>query len=78
MGKMLRWAGLLWKRLFKKPTFLMLLVLIPLLVACYGLVSQEDSGVITIALASRSPQVEPLTRSVWDELMESQLILYVA
>ena len=77
MGKMLRWAGLLWKRLFKKPTFLMLLVLIPLLVACYGLVSQEDSGVITIALASRSPQVEPLTRSVWDELMESQLILYV-
>lgn len=75
--RILHWALLLWKRLFKKPSFLLLLVIIPLLVLCYGLVSQEESGVLTVALASRAPQVEPLTRSVWDELQESQLILYV-
>lgn len=77
LQRVLCWAGLLWKRLFKKPTFLLLLVMIPLLVLCYGLVSQEESGVLTVALASRGPQVEPLTRSVWNELEESQLILYV-
>lgn len=77
MRNVLRWAVLLWKRLYKKPTFLLLLVMIPLLVFSYGLASQEESGVITIALASRSPQVEPLTRTVWQELQESQLVLYV-
>ena len=77
MGKWMRWGLLLWKRLFKKPTFLLLLVLIPVLVISYGLVSQEESGVITIALASRAEQVEPLTRQVWDQLEESQLIRYV-
>lgn len=77
MRRVLRWTGLLWKRLYKKTTFLLLLVMIPLLVLCYGMASQEESGVLTIALASRSAQVEPLTRTVWDELQESQLILYV-
>ena len=74
---MLRWGLFLWKRLYKKPTFLLLLVSIPLLAAGYGLTAREDSGVVTVALASRVQPVEPLTRAVWDELEESGLILYV-
>ncbi len=77
MNLLLRWAVLLWKRLYKKATFLLLLTMVPLLVLSYGIAAQEESGVITIALASRNPQVEALTRTVWDELQQSQLILYV-
>lgn len=77
MGKLLRWGLFLWKRLYKKVTFLLLLVSIPLLAVCYGLTAREDSGMITVALASRVQPVEPLTREIWDELQESGLVLYV-
>ena len=77
MKSLLRWGGLLWKRLYKKATFVLLLILIPLLVLGYGMVSQEESGLLTIALASRAEQTETLTRAVWDDLMESQVILYI-
>ncbi len=74
---MLRWWFCLWKRLYKKPTFLVLLVLIPALVFGYGQTAQEESGLATIALASRPAQVEPLTRTVWDTLQESQVVRYI-
>lgn len=77
LQKLLCWMAFLWKRLYKKATFLLLLISIPFLVLGYNATAREDSGVLTIALASRSPEVEALTRSVWDELQESQLILYV-
>lgn len=77
LQKLLYWMAFLWKRLYKKATFLLLLISIPLLVLGYNATAQEDSGVLTIALASRPTEVEALTRSVWDELQESQLILYV-
>lgn len=75
--KWMRWAAFLWKRLYKKATFLLLLISIPLLVLGYNITARQDSGVLTIALACRGPEVEALTRSVWDELQESRLILYV-
>lgn len=77
LQKLLYWMAFLWKRLYKKATFLLLLISIPLLVLGYNATAREDSGVLTIALASRPSEVEALTRSVWDELQESQLILYV-
>lgn len=76
-NRILRWAMLLWKRLYKKWTFLLLLALIPMLVISYGMVSQEESGVITVALATRDTQVDALTRILWDELEESNLILFI-
>lgn len=72
-----RWGLLLWKRLYKKLTFVLLLVMIPTLVFVYGQVSREDSGLATIALASRTPQVERLTQAVWEDLMDSQVIRYI-
>lgn len=77
MKRTLRWGLLLWKRLYKKLTFLLLLVLIPVLVFGYGQTAQEESGLVTVALASRPDQVEDLTRTVWDELLESQVVRYI-
>lgn len=74
MKRMLRWGLLLWKRLYKKLTFVALLAIIPALVLGYGMVSREDSGIVTIALASEANTVEPLTRTVWNELLESQVM----
>lgn len=75
--KNLRWGALLWKRLYKKVTFLLLLVSIPLLVLGYGAVSKEESGVVTVALATEGSQVDALTRRVWDTLREEELVRYV-
>jgi hypothetical protein len=72
-----RWGLLLWKRLYKKASFVALLLLIPVLVFGYGRVSQEDSGLITVALASEAAPVEPLTQAIWQELMESNVVRYI-
>ena len=77
MKRLLRFFLLLCKRLYKKLTFVMLLVLIPVLVFGYGQTAQEESGLLTVALASRPEQVEHLTRQVWDELLESQVVRYI-
>ena len=74
---MLRWTALLWKRLYKKITFLLLLVVIPILVFSYDMVSQEESGLVTVALASQAESTEPLTQAIWDDLQTSQVMLFV-
>lgn len=74
---MLRWGLLLWKRLYKKLTFLLLLAMIPALVLGYGMVSREESGLMTVSLACEAETVEPLTRSVWDELLESEVMRFI-
>ena len=50
MRKFWMYLWLLTKRLYKKPAFLALLVLIPLLVVAFGGAAQEESGVVTVAL----------------------------
>lgn len=77
MKRILRWGALLWKRLYKKLTFVLLLVMIPVLVFGYGQTAEEESGLVTVALASRTEQVEDLTRRVWDDLTESQVVRYI-
>ena len=49
--KLCMWFWLLTKRLYKKPAFLAILVLIPVLTFCYKAATQADSGVMTVALA---------------------------
>ena len=77
MKRIVHWGLLLWKRLYKKPSFVVLLLLIPVLVFGYGRASQEDSGLITVALASEVAPVEPLTQAIWQELMESNVVRYI-
>lgn len=75
--RILCWIGLLWKRLYKKLTFVLLLLLIPVLVFGYGQSAQEESGLVTIALVSRADPLEPLTQAVWEDLQQSQVVRYV-
>ena len=76
-NRILRWGILLWKRLYKKITFLLLLIMIPLLVTAYSITAEEESGIIIVALASHAEEVEPLTREIWDELQTSTVIRYI-
>ena len=74
LGKVLLWLWLLTKRLYKKPTFLVILVLIPLLVLGYSAVAEQDSGMVVIALAG--PE-DPLVEQMFAELTSSgQLMQY--
>lgn len=56
MRKLFTLYLLLNKRLLKKPTYLAILLLIPLLVALFQIAAQENSGVLSVALASQDPQ----------------------
>lgn len=76
MNRMAKWAFFLNKRLYKKLTFLILLILIPTLVFCYGIFAQQDSGMITIAVALEDP-TDPFTVDFADRLQNtSELILF--
>lgn len=75
MRKLLTWAWLLNKRLFRRPTFLVILLLIPVLVFGYGHVARQESGMVTVVLAQEGE--DPLARQIMDDLMgSSQLILF--
>lgn len=69
MKKLFTWFWLLCKRLYKKPVFLVLLALIPLLSWGYSLTAQQDSGMITILLAQEGS--EPFTDNLFTDLQES-------
>lgn len=71
------WFFMLSKRLYKKPSFLLILLLIPVTVFAYGKVAQEDSGVMTIVIAAEDPQ-DPVAKEVISNLYgSSALIRYV-
>ena len=71
------WFFMLSKRLYKKPSFLLILLLIPVTVFAYGKVAQEDSGVLTIVIAAEDPQ-DPIAKEVMSSLDgSSALIRYV-
>jgi len=67
---------MLTKRLYKKATFLLILVLIPALILVYGAAAQEKSGVITVALACE--ERDPLTEKLIEKLSsDSPIINYL-
>ncbi|MBR4761969.1 MAG: ABC transporter permease [Clostridia bacterium] len=52
MIKLLKWFYYLSKRLYKKPTFIALILLIPLSVAAFSLVANEKAGFVRIAVVN--------------------------
>lgn len=75
MRKLLLWFAMLSKRLYKKPTYLVLMLLIPALVLGYTAITGGESGVITIGLACESD--EPLVQDIFTELQnDSQLLSF--
>lgn len=76
MKRIGKWLLLLNKRLYKKLTFLLILMMIPVLVLGYGIIAQEESGILTIALAQEG--ADPLAESVMQDLKENtKLIRFV-
>ena len=75
MKKRLWTFWMLTKRLYKKPAFLTILLLIPVLTLCYRAAAGGESGMMTIALAQEGE--DALAQSICSELEgSSQVILY--
>ncbi len=51
LRRFLLWYGLMTKRLLKKPSYLILLLAVPVLTAAMTLAAQKDVGLVTVALA---------------------------
>ena len=68
------WFCMLTKRLYKKPSFLLILLMIPLLVFAYGRVAQEESGILTVALVQSDP-ADPLSGEIIDGLVQSSPLI---
>jgi len=77
MKQILKWFLLLNKRLYKKISFLLILLLIPVLVFGYSNVAQESSGVLTVALAQTGE--DAMASDVIDTLTsENSLVRFLA
>lgn len=77
MKRLVKWFWLLNKRLYKKISFILILLLIPVLVLSYSNVAQEDSGVLTIALAQVGNDVMA-TNVIRDLTEENSLVRFLS
>ncbi len=68
------WLLLLSKRLYKRVTFLVILILLPVSLLGYGAVASQDSGMLTLALAAEDP-ADPMAVQILDELKNSSQLL---
>lgn len=68
-----KWLLMMTKRLYKKLTFLLILLLIPVLVLGYGVTAREESGVLTIALAQEGS--DPMAQAVITDLMDNPSLI---
>ncbi len=76
MKRILTWIWMLNKRLFRRPTFLAILLIIPLLTFGYGRIADQESGMVTVALAQEGE--DELAEQVIEDLLgSSQLILFL-
>lgn len=67
------WYWLMTKRLLKKPSYLVLLLAVPLLTVALTLAAQKDVGFITVALAGG--EGDPVAMSAKAELLQSYGLL---
>ncbi len=77
LRQFLTWYFLLHKRLFKKAGFIVVLALIPLFALLLGMVSQQASGILHVAIAAET-QNDPAAAQAIDALQrETNLIQYI-
>lgn len=74
---LLKWLFLLTKRLYKKLTFLFILLLIPVSVALISLSAEEDSGFVTVALALEDKN-DAVAMDIAKELSEGSELVHFA
>ena len=73
-NRFLLWYGLLTKRLLKRPGYLAVLLLVPLLTTALALATRQDSGVVTVAIACESRE-DPLSSAAVDRLLNEKSIV---
>lgn len=71
---MVMWFLLLNKRLYKKITYIGILLLIPVFVAVFAVASKEPSGIVTVVLAKEDPQ-NALATQIIEELKSDTLVV---
>ena len=71
---LIRWY-LLNKRLFKKPVFVAILCIVPLLILALGVTTAHTDGFVKITLALEDPD-DPVARQMTDMLMDSSGIVH--
>ena len=67
------WYRLMTKRLLKKPSYLALLLAVPVLTAALTVAAREDTGLITIALAGG--EGDPVAMSAREQLLNTRGLL---
>lgn len=73
----LKWCYMLTKRLYKKPGYVFLLLLIPVVVGIYSVTAQEDSGIMTIVVAQEDEN-DSFSAELVDSFIDSSpIILFV-
>lgn len=75
MRKMWIWLLLSWKRLWKKPLYVLLVLLLPVATLCYSAAAQEETGVVRIALAAHE-NATPCTRQVMEQLLRKDGLVH--
>ena len=76
MKRYLKWFQMLSLRLYKKPSFLAIIVIIPLCVIGFGIAAKGDSGFLHIVLA-QSDASDEISSEIIDDLMhEDSMIRY--
>ena len=75
--KLLVWFWMLTKRLYKKPAFLLILAIVPVVILCYGLISQQESGMVTIAITCEDPSDSAAFSFASDFVDSSEVIRFV-
>ena len=66
--------GLLNKRLFKKPSFVIILCMIPLLVLGLKLISKQESGIVRIALVNEGAGEKTGAGTIIDSLLNADSV----
>ena len=74
MKKLMMWFLLLNKRLYKKITYVGILLLIPVLVFLFTLTAKDSGGVVSVTLAQEDPQ-DVLASQIIRELQQDTIVI---
>ncbi len=76
LKRYLKWFQMLSLRLYKKPSFLAILVIIPLCVIGFGLAAKGDSGFVHVVLAQKDDDDKGSDKIIEELLNEDSIIRY--
>lgn len=72
--KILKWFLMLSKRLYKKPSFVVLLLLIPICISAFTLIAKKNSGFVHIVLAQTNSK-DKISAQIIDELSKENSLI---